>query len=156
MRKFLALALIGSVTSAGGQGVATSTTLRVAIGAPPDSRNQLLVRVRDAATPTQTLGSASVTVTRVGADSIGTATRWDARSRADGLAAFVLPDSGVYEITVRLIRRTSFRQRLRLTAKCRQSLDIFMEETALPLTMPSRLEAAPRSRGILTTCDAPA
>jgi hypothetical protein len=128
--------------------------VRIAIGAPPDSQNRLLVKVRDGITPMQTLGFASVTVTRVGADSNATSARWDAQSRADGLAAFILPDSGLYEINVRLVRRASFRQQLRLATRCRQSLDIYLEEAPLALAVPSLQKVAPRSRGILTTCAA--
>ena len=127
-------------------------TTRIALGAPPDLENRLLVKVHDGTTPRLPLGFASVTVTRVGADSIATAGHWDAQSRADGLAAFILPDSGLYEIDVRLIRRLSFRHRVRLTTRCLQSLDIYLEETSLTSPMSSREVAMPRSRGILTTC----
>jgi len=127
-------------------------TIRVAIGALPDSHNRLLVKVRDGTTPKLPLGFASVTVTQVTADSTRTSAHWDAQSRADGLAAFILPDSGVYDIDVRLARRGSFRHRLRLTTGCRQSLDVYLEEAPPALAMPSLQNPALRSRGILTTC----
>jgi hypothetical protein len=130
-------------------------TVRATIGAQSDPDNRLLVKVRDGTTPVRPLGFASVTVTRLGVDSTATSARWDAQSRADGIAAFVLPDSGLYEIDVRLVRRASFRHRLRLATGCVHSLDIYLEEASLPLAMPSRQEAAPRSRGILKTCAAP-
>jgi hypothetical protein len=128
--------------------------VRTTIGARSDSQNRLFVKVHDAKTPTQALGFASVTVTRVGGDSIATSSRLDAQSRADGLAAFVLPDSGLYEIDVRLVRRASFRQRLRLAAACRQSLDIYLEEASVAFATPSHQESGLRSRGLLTTCSA--
>jgi hypothetical protein len=131
-------------------------TVRITFGAPSDSQNRLLVKVRDGSAPARPLGFASITVIRLGADSIAkSAARWDAQSNSDGLATFILADSGLYEINVRLVRRASLRPRLRLGTRCLHSLDVYLEEASVPLAVPSQPETAPQSRGILTTCAAP-
>ena len=111
--------------------------------------------VRDMSAPERALESASITVTQLDADSVPmSGRRWDGLSSSEGLAQFVLPDSGLYEVQVRRLGRASFRPRIRLTTMCRHTLEIFLPEASIPLAVPSRPDALPQSRGSLATCAA--